>query len=119
MFTKSVEKTLKEVFLEFAPAYDIHFVEIGTDEDYVHFLIQSVLMMLPSRIVQVTKSIIAKEIFLRNPEVKKFLWGGQFWTKGYYINTVGLHSNEEQIKKYVQEQGKSYQQIYRDQLTLF
>jgi putative transposase len=119
VFTKSVEKTLKEVCLEFAPAYDIHFVEIGTDEDHVHFLIQSVPMMLPSRIVQVIKSITAKEIFLRNPEVKEFLWGGQFWTKGYYINTVGLHSNEEQIKKYVQEQGKNYQQIHRDQLTLF
>ncbi len=119
VFTKPVEQTLKEVCVEFAPAYDLHFVEIGTDEDHVHFLIQSVPMMMPARIAQVTKSITAREIFLRNPEIKKFLWGGQFWTKGYYINTVGLHGNEEQIKKYVQEQGKTYQQIHRDQLILF
>ena len=119
VFTEPVEKTLKEVCIEFAPAYDIHFVEIGADEDHVHFLIQSVPMMLPARIAQVTKSITAKQIFLKHPEVKQFLWGGKFWTSGYYINTVGLHGNEEQIKKYVQEQGKTYQQIHRDQLTLF
>ena len=119
VFTESVERTLKEVCMEFAPAYDLHFVEIGTDEDHVHFLIQSVPMMLPVKIAQVTKSITAKQIFLKHPEVKKFLWGGKFWTAGYYINTVGLHGNEEQIRKYVQNQGKTYQQIHRDQLTLF
>ena len=119
VFTQPVEKTLKEVCVEFAPAYDLHFVEIGADEDHVHFLIQSVPMMLPARIAQVTKSITAKQIFIRHPEVKQFLWGGKFWTAGYYINTVGLHGNEEQIRKYVQEQGKTYQQIHRDQLTLF
>ncbi len=119
VFTEAVEQTLKEVCQAFAPAYDMHFVEIGADEDHVHFLIQSVPMMLPSRLAQVTKSITAKQIFLRHPEVKQFLWGGQFWTKGYYINTVGLYGNEEIIKKYVQEQGKNYKQIMRDQLTLF
>jgi putative transposase len=119
VFTEAVEKTLKEICVEFAPAHDMHFVEIGTDEDHVHFLIQSVPMMLPAKTAQVTKNLTAREIFLRNPEVKQFLWGGKFWTAGYYINTVGLHGNEEQIKKYVQEQGKACQQIYRDQLTLF
>ena len=119
VFTEAVEQTLKNICTEFAPAHDLHFVEIGADEDHVHFLIQSVPMMLPSRIVQVVKSITGREIFARNPEVKRFLWGGQFWTKGYYINTVGLHGNEETIRKYVQEQGKEYKQLYRTQPTLF
>lgn len=119
VFTPAVEETLKKICQDFAPAYDLHFVEIGTDEDHVHFLIQSVPMMLPAKIAQVTKSITAKQIFLKHPEVKQYLWGGKFWTSGYYINTVGLHGNEEQIRKYVQEQGKTYQQIHRDQLTLF
>jgi len=119
VFSEAVEQTLKEVCTAFAPAYDLHFVEIGADEDHVHFLIQSVPMMLPAKIAQITKSITAKQIFLKHPEVKQFLWGGQFWTTGYSINTVGLHGNEETIKKYVQEQGKHYHQIFRDQLTLF
>jgi len=119
VFSEAVEQTLKEVCLAFAPAHDMHFVEIGADEDHVHFLIQSVPMVLPGRMVQITKSITAREIFARHPEVKQSLWGGQFWTKGYYINTVGLHGNEETIRKYVQEQGKNYKQIHRGQLTLF
>ena len=119
IFSKQVEQTLKEICIAFAPAYEIKFIEIGTDQDHVHFLIQSVPIIAPSKIARITKSITAKEIFAKHPEVKQFLWGGQFWTSGYYINTVGLHANEEQIKKYVQEQGREYQQIYRSQLTLF
>ncbi|MFH1162022.1 MAG: IS200/IS605 family transposase [Candidatus Jorgensenbacteria bacterium] len=119
IFTPAVESTLKEVCLQFAECYDMHFLEIGADQDHVHFLIQSVPMVLPKRIVQITKSITAREIFKRHPEVKKLLWGGEFWTKGYYINTVGVAGNEAVIKKYVQDQGKMYKQIYRGQLTLF
>ena len=55
------------------------------------------------------------------PSVKKQLWGGEFWSKGYFVNTVGQKGNEETIAKYVRNQGrtKEYQQIYREQLTLF
>ena len=64
---------------------------------------------------------MAKEIFKRHPEVKQKLWGGNFWTSGYYTNTVGHYGNEEVIKKYIQEQGteKEYKQLYRGQLKLF
>ena len=121
VFSEAVAQTLKAVCVEFAPAHDLHFVEIGADEDHVHFLIQSVPLMSGAKIAQVTKSITARQIFLRHPEVKKFLWGGQFWTSGYCINTVGMYGNESTIKKYVQEQGreKEYVIIHRDQLKLF
>lgn len=97
----------------------MHFVEIGTDEDHVHFLIQTVPTMLPSGMVGRIKSITAKEIFQKHPEVKKMLWGGNFWTSGFYLNTVGQYANEQVIRKYVQDQGKTYRQIHRDQLALF
>ena len=118
VFTKEVENTLKEVCLEISKRYEMYFVEIGSDEDHVHFLIQSVPMMRPKTMVQTTKSITAREIFKLHPEVKQMLWGGQFWTDGYYINTVGVHGNEQIIREYVKNQGKEYSQIYRGQLTL-
>ena len=99
--------------------YEIKVIEIGADENHVHFLIQSVPIMSPSRLVKILTSIIAKEIFREHPEVKDLLWGGHFWTSGYYINTVGATGNETVIKEYVQSQGREYKQIYRDQLTLF
>ena len=119
VFTQEVEKTLREVCLEISKRYEIHFVEIGSDVDHVHFLIQTVPMMLPTRFVQTTKSITAKEIFLRHPEVKKLLWKGHFWTSGFYLNTVGRFGNEQTISNYVKNQGKQYKQIYRGQLAIF
>ena len=119
VFTDEVEKTLKEVCFRIVQCYEIYFVEIGADQDHVHFLIQSVPVVSPSEIVQTTKSIIAKQIFKRHPEIKKLLWGGQFWTSGFYLNTVGLYGNETVIRKYVEEQGLEYKQIYRGQLKMF
>lgn len=119
VFTKEVEESLKEVCVEISKRYEINYVEIGSDEDHVHFLVQSVPMVLPKRIVQITKSITAREIFKRHREVKQKLWGGQFWSSGYYMNTVGRYGNEEVIKEYVAKQGKNYQQIHRGQLELF
>ena len=119
VFTEEVEKTLKEICFRIVQCYEIYFVEIGTDQDHVHFLIQSVPVMSPSAIVQTTKSITAKQIFKRHPEVKRMLWGGHFWTSGFYLNTVGLYGNETVIRKYVEEQGLEYKQIYRGQLKLF
>src|SRR3989344_1756822 len=118
VITEPVSLTIKAVCEEIGKRYEIHFVEIGTDEDHVHFLLQSVPNMLPSRMVQTIKSITAKELFKRHPEIKKLLWGGRFWTSGYYLNTVGQFANEEVIRNYVKQQGKQYSQVYRGQLTL-
>ena len=93
----------------------------GTDDNHVHFLLQTVPMYSPSRLSQVVKSITAREMFRRVPEVKKKLWGGEFWRKGYFINTVGKHVNEEVIREYVREQGREeeYRQIHRQQMDFF
>ena len=96
-------------------------MEIGTDHDHVHFLVQSVPMYSPKKIVHIIKSITAREIFRACPEVKKQLWGGEFWTDGYFISSVGKHGNESVIKKYIQAQGteSEYEQLYEEQLNLF
>ena len=121
VFSKAVDQTLKDVCLEIEKRYEVHFLEIGTDNDHVHFLIQSVPMYSPKQLAQIVKSITAREIFRLVPSVKKQLWGGEFWSKGYFVNTVGQKGNEETIAKYVRNQGreKEYQQLHREQLTLF
>lgn len=121
VFTPPVDKKLKEVCLEISKRFEITFLEIGTDKDHVHFLVQSVPTYSPKRIVQLIKSITAREIFAACPEVKKQLWGGEFWTDGYFVSTVGKHGNEDVIKRYIQEQGKEveYERLYEEQLNLF
>ena len=96
------------------------FIEIGIDGNHVHFLVQGVPTDSPKKLVSAVKSITAKEIFRLHPEVKQLLWGGKFWTSGYYVNTVGQYANEEVIKKYLQNQGVSdYEKIHSSQLRLF
>ncbi len=123
VFTEEVDEILKKVCLEIEDRYEIKFLEIGTEKDHVHFLIQTIPVYSPSSIVQKIKSITAKKIFERCPEIKKKLWGGEFWTRGYYIGTVGKYGNEEVIKNYVKNQGRNpeeYKKLYEDrQLKLF
>jgi len=71
--------------------------------------------------VRSIKSITARELFRRLPSVKEALWGGEFWTDGYFINTVGKKGNETVIQKYIQSQGKEaeYTQLHYEQLQLF
>jgi REP element-mobilizing transposase RayT len=122
VFSEEVDKALKEVCLEISKRYPIHFLEIGTDKNYVHLLVQRVPKYSPTRVITVVKSITAREIFRRQPEVKKQLWGGEFWTDGYFVQSVSKFGDEATIARYMQEQGmeKEYTVLYRsNQLTLF
>ena len=120
--TEKIDNELRNICLEISNRYEIDFIEIGTDKDHVHFLVQTIPKYSPSQITQLIKSITAKQIFKRCPEVKKELWGGEFWSKGYFISTVGQYTNEEVMKKYIINQGKdlNYKILHRvDQLSIF
>jgi putative transposase len=123
VFTKDTEDTLKNICWGIEQRYEIKFVEIGADEDHVHFLIQSVPTLSPTKIIRTIKSITAREMFDRHVELRQVLWGGKFWTSGFYVNTVGKSGNEETIRKYVQNQGRQYSLFYQgavdDQQALF
>jgi REP element-mobilizing transposase RayT len=122
VFTKEVDEVLVSVCNEIELRYEIRFLEIGTDDDHVHFLVQSVPMYSITKIVRTIKSLIARNVFEKCPEVKKQLWGGEFFGKGYFVNTVGQHGTENKISNYVKSQGKEkeYKVLKTDhQLKLF
>ena len=121
IFTDKVDEVLREICIEISKRYEILFLEIGVDKDHAHFLVQSVPNYSPRQIVQTIKSHTAREIFRRVPEVKTFLWGGAFWTSGYFVNTVSRNGNEETIQQYVKGQGREqeYKRLHQTQLSLF
>jgi REP element-mobilizing transposase RayT len=113
--TDVVEKSLKEICVGIELRWDwIKFLEIGADKDHVHFLIQSTPIHSPTEIIKIVKSITAKRIFAEHPEVKMKLWGGNFWSEGYFVATVGRFTSENVIAEYVRNQGEmeSYRQLY-------
>jgi len=90
----------------------------GIAERYhIHLLCGAHPKVAPGRIVQIFKSITAREIFRRKPSIKKELWGGEFWTDGYYVATVGERANWDTVEKYIRKQGKPKTDL--TQLKLF
>ena len=115
VFDGSVEESLRQICEGIELRYEwIEFLEIGVDKDHVHFLIQSTPDHSPSEIIRTVKSLTARRIFAEHPEVKKKLWGGEFWTDGYFVSTVGRNTTESIIREYVKNQGTqdSYKQLY-------
>lgn len=121
VFTPENELSLKTVCTEvLAVSYEINFVEIGIDTDHAHFLTQLPPTMSVSEAVTKIKSISGKYLFLHHPDLRKILWGGNFWTMGYYANTVGQYGNFDMIKNYIQKQGlPEYTQLHQDTKSLF
>ena len=120
VFDPDVDETLRDVCLAIEDRYQLKFLEIGTDVDHVHFLVQSIPTYTVTKLVAIIKSITAREIFRLCPHVKKQLWGGEFWSDGYFASSVGRHGDEGTIKNYVKGQGQEYHQLHEDrQLALF
>jgi REP element-mobilizing transposase RayT len=112
-----VGESLVKVCKQISLGYEIYFVEIGTDSDHVHFLIQSVPNLSVTKIVTTIKSLTARQVFCSHPEIKKMLWGGNFWTSGYYVNSVSHFGNTTAVADYVKNQGGKYQRLH--QVPLF
>ena len=121
VINNAVDNTIQETCREISKRYEIKFLEIGTEGDHVHFLVQSIPTYSPTKIVTTIKGILSRKIFEAHPEIKKQLWGGEFWSDGYFVSTVSKYGNEEVITKYVREQGteKEYKKIWEKQLELF
>ncbi len=68
----------------------------------------------PTKIVTLLKSVLGRELFRRCPQVKKQLWGAEFWSDGYFVASVGQHESEDAVRCYVRNQGhaRNYQQLY-------
>ena len=119
VFDTDVDEVIKEVCLQLESRYQVKFIEIGTDKDHVHFLVQSVPTYSVTKIVTMLKSLTAREVFKRCPQVKKKLWGGEFWSDGYFASTVGKHGDESMIGKYVKSQGMEYSKLHEDRQLAF
>ena len=117
LLDNEVIQIVKETSVGIAERYAIEMEALGCDKDHIHLLCGAHPKMASGRIVQIFKSITAREIFRRKPLVKKELWGGECWADGYYVATVGERGNWNTVEKYVQKQGQSTSDL--KQLMLF
>jgi putative transposase len=104
VFEEPYRTVLKDIIRKVGYDYEIDIVELEIPADHVHMVIRSEPKVSPSEVMQVVKSISAREFFRLHPEVKKkYFWGGKLWTQSYFVETID-NASEEVIRKYVQDQ---------------
>jgi len=97
-------KRLREVFVEIAERYEFEIDTMEVKEDHVHLFLTAPPRYSPAGVVQIIKSISAKVVFKEFPEVKEQLWGGEFWSDGYFVRSVGDKVTSDVIRRYIKYQ---------------
>ena len=106
LLSDSITKYIKEISKKLEERYDLTMEQIGCDSDHIHLLVSFHPKYSIGDFVRLFKSITARQVFLKFPEIKKDLWGGEFWTDGYYAATVGEKGTWKIVENYVRNQGK-------------
>ena len=107
LLTNEIPLAISNIAREISNRYDIEFEKIGYDQNHIHLLISFPPKYGGSDVVRIFKSITAKQLFERFPALKKDLWGGEFWSDGFYMATVSERGNWQAVERYVANQGKT------------
>lgn len=97
---------LRQVINDIAERYEYDIEAVGTDENHIHVFAGAHPAIAPAKLIQTIKSITARELFKKYPDIRRFLWGGALWAIGYYVRTVSDGPLDTVIKKYVEQQNK-------------
>ncbi len=107
LLRNEIPSAIAEIATDIGERFEIEFENIGCDLNHIHILCSFHPKYSGSDVVRIFKSIVAKQLFLQFPDLRKELWGGEFWSDGYYFATVGERANWAVVKKYVEDQGKT------------
>jgi len=102
ILTPEIADYAKQVFRETAEEYDMVIDTVEVVEDHVHIFLEAPPRLSPSRIVQILKSISARELFRQFPRLRKQLWGGKLWSRGYFVRAVGDEVTGDVIRRYIE-----------------
>jgi putative transposase len=116
LLNDKVQKIILETLKGYKERYDVEISEIGFDQNHFHLLCRFLPKYSGGQVIKLLKSMTARRVFKQAPEVKRELWGGEFWTDGYYISTVSGRGSKSIIAKYIRNQGREKD---LDQLSMF
>ena len=107
LLDSDIPLAITKIAEEIANRYDIEFEKIGYDQDHIHILANFAPKYSGSQVVRMFKSITGRELFKQFPLLKKDLWGGEFWSDGFYFATVSERGDWKTVERYVANQGKT------------
>ena len=111
-----VAEYTKEVLQRIADEYGLWVDTMEVMEGHVHVFLEVPPRYSPAQVVQIMKSISAREVFQRFPQLRKQLWAGELWSDGYFVRSVGDQVTAEVIRRYI---GYQAQEQTSPQLPLF
>src|SRR3989338_1830339 len=107
LLTNDIPLAINHIAKEISQRYDIEFEKLGCDQNHIHILCSFPPKYGGSDVVRIFKSLTARELFKQFPALKKDLWGGEFWSDGFYLATVSERGNWKAVEQYVANQGKT------------
>lgn len=113
LLTNDIPLAISKLALEIGERYDIEFEKLGYDKDHIHILTSFPPKYGGSDVVRIFKSITAKHLFKQFPALKQDLWGGEFWSDGFYLATVSERGNWQAVEKYIASQGKTMNELHQ------
>lgn len=111
LLSEPIVGKIKEIAYDISERYELDIEELGCDIDHIHLLASFHPKYGGGQIVRLFKSITAQELFKQFPELKKSLWGGEFWTDGYYLATIGERGTLKHLETYIRNQGKKPEEV--------
>ena len=111
LITDEVFEFMKTICKGIEKRYFIWFDALGCEANHVHLVVEAAPRYSPSRIIQICKSILAVQVFKKFPKLKEELWGGEFWTDGGHVDTIGDGRALERVKEYVANQGRKEEEL--------
>ncbi len=113
VFNEPYRSRMKDIIYKIGYDYNIQIVELEIPVDHIHMVVKSEPKVCPSKIMQIIKSLSARNFFKLYPDIKKkYFWGGKLWTQSFFIESIG-NVNDEVIRKYVQNQLKKMDAVER------
>jgi putative transposase len=106
LLDERVQNSMKESLSGIKERYAIEISHYGFDQNHLHIMAKFLPTYSGGQVIKIIKSISAKNIFIQTPEIKKELWGGEFWTDGYYIATISGRGDKKIIENYIINQGR-------------
>jgi len=97
--TGDVARRLEELIREICAAQDWAIEALTVRPDHVHLFVSCPPRDAPARVMNVVKSLTARELYTEFPRLRRSHWGGKLWADGYYVGSAGEHVTPDLIKK--------------------
>ncbi len=116
LLKKGIEEVILDAMRGFKERYALEIQQVGFDRNHIHVLCRFLPKYSGGQIIRLIKSITAQQVFKEITGVREELWGGEFWTDGYYIATISGRGDKKVIEEYIRKQGR---EADVEQLRLF